>query len=551
VIKFFKKNWLLLLILILASFLRFYRLGSNPPSLHWDETAIGYNAYSILKTGRDEYGKLFPFIFKSFGDYKPGFYIYLTVPSIAILGLNELAVRLPSAVIGVLTVWLAFQFTFLLFKKKPVALLSSLALAISPWHLQFSRGAWEANVALFLVLAGVLSFIKAERNKVIWLYWSVLSFSMALFAYQSSKMFVPLIILGLMICFWKKIKTLPSKHLLISSIIILMMAVPIYLSVFSGGGGRLKVMSIFSYPRTKDEVNQILQEDNGDQISFQLFHTEPLALARGFLERYFNHFSGRFLFFEGDWSSLRHGLPYMGVLYFIDFLFLLAGAYWLIKQNSNQSKFIWFWLLVSPLPAALSRDSIQATRSLNMVLPLIIVVGSGMYQTYLWLKNQKKAIYVLCSLFYVLGYLWCFVYYLDQYYTHYPRQSSQFWQYGYRELINKIAPIKNNYSQIIMTPKYGQPYIYWLFYTQYNPPVYQQKAQLKENVSGDVGQVERIDNLEFRPVFWPADRNLKNALLIGDDLELPLKQIDLNQARILEEIKFLNGKIAFRVVETL
>ena len=550
-IKFFKKNWLLLLILILASFLRFYRLGSNPPSLHWDETAIGYNAYSILKTGRDEYGKLFPFIFKSFGDYKPGFYIYLTVPSIAILGLNELAVRLPSAVIGVLTVWLAFQFTFLLFKKKPVALLSSLALAISPWHLQFSRGAWEANVALFLVLAGVLSFIKAERNKVIWLYWSVLSFSMALFAYQSSKMFVPLIILGLMICFWKKIKTLPSKHLLISSIIILMMAVPIYLSVFSGGGGRLKVMSIFSYPRTKDEVNQILQEDNGDQISFQLFHTEPLALARGFLERYFNHFSGRFLFFEGDWSSLRHGLPYMGVLYFIDFLFLLAGAYWLIKQNSNQSKFIWFWLLVSPLPAALSRDSIQATRSLNMVLPLIIVVGSGMYQTYLWLKNQKKAIYVLCSLFYVLGYLWCFVYYLDQYYTHYPRQSSQFWQYGYRELINKIAPIKNNYSQIIMTPKYGQPYIYWLFYTQYNPPVYQQKAQLKENVSGDVGQVERIDNLEFRPVFWPADRNLKNALLIGDDLELPLKQIDLNQARILEEIKFLNGKIAFRVVETL
>jgi len=550
VIKFFKKNWLLLLILILASFLRFYRLGSNPPSLDWDETAIGYNAYSVLKTGRDEYGKLFPFIFKSFGDYKPGFYIYLTVPSIAIFGLNEFAVRLPSALIGVLTVWLTFQFTFLLFKKKPLSLLSSLALAISPWHLQFSRGAWEANVALFLILLGVYCFLRTEKKDIIWIYLSVFSFGLALFTYQSSKMFVPLIILGLLICFAKKLKNLPKKHSLIILILLLIIATPIYFSIFSGGGGRLKVMSLFSYPRTQDEVKQILQEDNGNQISFQLFHTEPLALTRGFLERYFNHFSGRFLFFEGDWSSLRHGLPYMGVLYFIDFLFLLAGAYWLIKQNSNQSKFIWFWLLVSPLPAALSRDSIQATRSLNMVLPLIIVVGSGMYQTYLWLKNQKKAIYVLCSLFYVLGYLWCFVYYLDQYYTHYPYQSSQYWQYGYKNLVNKIYPIRNNYSKIIFTQKWGQPYIYWLFYTQYSPWIYQQKAQLKENVNGDVRRVERLDNLEFRPVFWPSDRNLSRVLLVGDEMELPLNEIDLNNARILEEIKFLNGKIAFRVVET-
>ena len=101
-----------------------------------------------------------------------------------------------------------------------------------------------------------------------------------------------------------------------------------------------------------------------------------------------------------------------------------------------------------------------------------------------------------------------------------------------------------------MTPKYGQPYIYWLFYTQYSPQVYQQKAQLKENVGGDVGQVERINNLEFRPVFWPSDRNLSRVLLVGDETELPLNEIDLNNARILEEIKFLNGKVAFRVVET-
>ena len=95
-------------ILILAAILRIWQLGSLPPSLTPDEAALGYNAYSILKTGRDEYGKLLPVIFKSFGDYKPGFYIYTTVPFIAIFGLTEFAVRLPSAIAGVIAVWLMY-----------------------------------------------------------------------------------------------------------------------------------------------------------------------------------------------------------------------------------------------------------------------------------------------------------------------------------------------------------------------------------------------------------------------------------------------------------
>jgi len=549
--KFFKKNWPLILILLLAALLRLYRLGYNPPSLHWDETAIGYNAFSIFKTGRDEYGNLLPLIFKSFGDFKPGLYIYLVVPSVALFGLNELAVRLPSAVIGILTVWLVFQLTFLLFKKKPLSLFASLALSISPWHLQFSRGAWEANLALFLVLLGIFSFLKAEAKKFKWLYLSVASFALTLFAYQSSKLFVPLIIFGLLLCFAKKIKVLPKKHLLINFVLLLIIALPIYFSIFSGGGGRLKVMSIFSYPRQEGEIQEILKQDNNNQILFKLFHTEPLALGRGILERYFNHFSGKFLFFEGDWSTPRHNVPYAGVLYYFDFFLLSLGAYWLIRQNSSASKFIWFWLLIAPLPAALSRDSIQAVRSLNMVFPLMVIIGAGIYQTYFWLKNQKKAIYVLCSLFYVLFYLWNIFYYLDQYYIHYPIQSSQYWQYGYKNLVNKIYPIRNNYSQIIMTPKYGQPYIYWLFYTKYNPLNYQKQANLTENPWGDVGQVEKIDNVEFRNIYWPSDRSLTKSLFIGTEEEIPLKDIDPNQARILEEIKFLNGKVAFRVVETL
>jgi len=37
-----------------------------PPGFNADEAAFGYNAYSLLKTGRDEYGTLLPLSIKSF-----------------------------------------------------------------------------------------------------------------------------------------------------------------------------------------------------------------------------------------------------------------------------------------------------------------------------------------------------------------------------------------------------------------------------------------------------------------------------------------------------
>ena len=161
-----KKNWVLLAILLLAAVLRLWNLGSIPPHLTPDEAALGYNAYSILKTGRDEHGQLLPIIFKSFGDYKPGLYVYLTAPFVAVFGLSEFAVRLPSALAGIFAVW----FIYLIIKKlftdhQSLATIAAFLLAISPWHIHFSRGAWEINVSLTLTLAGVYFFIKSLKEQ--------------------------------------------------------------------------------------------------------------------------------------------------------------------------------------------------------------------------------------------------------------------------------------------------------------------------------------------------------------------------------------------------
>src|SRR3989337_3427432 len=164
VLSWAKNNLALLAIIALATILRFYQLGENPPSLDWDETAHGYNSYSILKPGRDEYGYRLPLSFRSFDDYKPPIYTYLVVPSIAAFGLNDFAVRFPSAALGVLTVIFTYFMVFELFKNRTIAFLSSLFLAISPWHLQFSRVAFETNSAIFWSVLGTFAFLKGIKT---------------------------------------------------------------------------------------------------------------------------------------------------------------------------------------------------------------------------------------------------------------------------------------------------------------------------------------------------------------------------------------------------
>lgn len=137
--KFLKKYRLLIIILILAAVLRFYRLGSYP-ALNADEAAIGYNAYSLIQTGMDEHGHSWPVHFQSFNDYKPGLYFYLVLPFVKFIGLNEWAVRIPNAIFGVATVLLIYFLVKELFESEKTAIIAALFLAVSPWHLHFSRG---------------------------------------------------------------------------------------------------------------------------------------------------------------------------------------------------------------------------------------------------------------------------------------------------------------------------------------------------------------------------------------------------------------------------
>lgn len=548
------KKVLLVFIFVLALFLRVCKLGEYPTGLLWDEAALGYNAYSILKTGRDEYGKFFPLIFKSFGDYKPGFYIYLTVPAVAIFGLTEFSVRFPSAFLGSLTVLI---FYFLLKENKineKLAIIASFFLAISPWHLHFSRGAWELNVMTFEILMAVFFLTKyCNFRKVAFLCFSEIFWLLALFTYQSAKVLVPALIIGFVFFFRKELKVIALKPKICFLVILVVVFLFFnFLTATGGRSGRIKVMSVFSYPRSSEETHLIKDQDNNRGLDWSVFHSSPVFFLRGVLGRYLNHFSGKFLFFTGDWSNPRNGVAYHGVLYLSDFIFGLIGLSVLLGRKRNPlENLMLFWLVLAPLPSALTRDIISSVRSFTMVVPLIFVISVGLSSFLDYIKKNFGHLFLkFCFLLFAFYFLFL-LHFLDLYFVHDPKINAPDHLWGYREVIEYIKPLLEEKKQIVFTTDYGQPYIFYLFYSRYNPVSYQKQAKLKESSIGDVGEVEQIDKIVFKNIYWPVDRGIKNSLFIGDEFDLPIIDI-VNQEGILflKEFNYPNNKTAFRVVET-
>ena len=145
------RKLVLILIFIFGFILRSIYIDKFPPSLNWDEVSHGYNAYSLLKTGRDEWGSFLPLIFRAYGDYKLPLYIYLTIPSVLIFGLTPFSVRLVSIVAGSLLPVLIYLIVGkILPKDTKIPLFAALICLFSPGTLFLSRIALEANLFAFL-----------------------------------------------------------------------------------------------------------------------------------------------------------------------------------------------------------------------------------------------------------------------------------------------------------------------------------------------------------------------------------------------------------------
>ena len=537
-----KSNSLILAILVLATVLRFYKLGEVPPSLDWDETAPGYNAHSILKTGRDEYGYKLPFYFRSFDDYKPPIYTYLVVPSIAVFGLNDFAVRFPSAFLGVGAVLFTYLMVYELFKKRSVALLAAFFLAISPWHLQFSRVAFETNSATFWSVLGTWAFLRSLRSRnlkiTFWMSLAALAFGANLFMYHNARVFIPIYSFVLLFLFRKKLW--PLKKYLVLPAIISAASVAILVPIITSTAGQLrfKGTTIFAdvspQYQAADKIAQDKQSDN--YLLGRIFHNRRFVYVPILIENYLSHLRPNFLFVTSDMD--RHHAPLIGLLYLWDLSFILVGIYFLLKEQFEfRSKIIIFWwFLVAPIASSVTWGVPHSLRS-EIYLPIYqIFTAVGFY--FFWQFFRKNKLVIAAVALFLIANL---SFYLHQYYVHMPYEYSQAWLYGRRQAALFTESLKEKYDRIIVSTRLEQPHEFWLYYLKYDPRQY-----LEEGGTVSGGFLEdrnKFDKYFFKPIEFQRQSLESKTLFVGVPKEFP------GGVKPLKIINYLNGEPAIYIVD--
>lgn len=534
-------------IILLSIILRFYLLGVNPPSLTWDEASIGYNAYSILHTAKDEYGNFMPLSFRSFDDYKPPVYIYLTVPVVFVFGLTEFAVRFPAAVFGVLSVIVVYFLTREILsswdkkKRELISLAASFFLSISPWHLQFSRAAFEGNVGMFFLITSLLFFFKAFKNPIYYFLFTIF-YLLSMYSYHSFRL-INLILLPVLILLFYKQLIRQKIIVCLALILIVVLSLPIYISFISpqGTGARLSMVTIFSDPSLLKFSNEkVLIAKQQHDVFAQIIYDRRVIFVPQMIKGYFDHYRFDFLFLRGD-GGVQHHAYKMGMLYLWDFPFIILGMFFLLKKIDRRILLLVCIFLLGALPASLTSGTPQPIRAIAMIPPFQIFAAVGFISLY-YLLSKKKAFgkIIIAVLILFLGFN--IGYYLYSYYVTTPIKYGYFWQYGNKQAILYAKLNENKYNRIVMTYQYDQPYIYYLFYNKIDPSWYQKNWNYTK--TGEVYRFYRkIGKYEFYNINYERDKEFKNTLLIGTPQEI------LN-TNILYEVNFPDGRIAYKIVAT-
>lgn len=510
----------LLLVFSIGFFLRFYKLDRIPSGFYQDESAIGYNAYSIIKTGKDEHGQPFPLYFKSFGDYKLPVYVYATALSMQIFGLNEFAVRFPSALFGFLTVIVFYFFVRKLTKNRPLSIISTALLAISPWHLHYSRATFEVSISLFLFVVGSLFLYKSFYNKTPFAFLvGTVCFIISFYSYNLTRLLAPALYLLFLIVNKSQVKQVPKKEQLLTIFISGILFIPFVSTLFQGGGiASAQGTLIFS----SKAVQAPLLELRSYFVQFQplivklFFSLLPLTIWQ-YLQNVVSSFASTFFFVFGS-SHGNHGIGNVGQFYLFQFPLMVMGLITIVLEKPRWSKFLMLWALVVILVVSLTREVPHATRSFFLIVPFEIFSGFGALSLFAKLINIKRLRYKIGALFLCAALvIYNILFYFASYYVRFPILYGREWRVADKAVALYIKENQDKYNKIMFDSEGGYVYSSLLFYLKYQPEEFQKSVVWYDDDSEGFSMPKSFGKFEFGAIDWSKDYAKKTLIVTTQD----------------------------------
>lgn len=526
--------------MVFAFLIRFYNLTSIPEGFDQTEAAFGYNAYSISKTGRDEYGKFLPLVLVSVGDYKLSNFSYWEIPFIELFGLDVFSVKISVVTASMISLVLIYLITSDLIKNKKLSLLTLLLVSIAPWHIVMSRMAYDPMIAFMWYLFSVFLFIRwFRKDRLYLLLLSVITLSFSISTYYSVWLLFPFTIAAYWIFILKKETKI--KKLVYLTLILLIPVVMLIKLLQITSGQRLYQDSTFQINVTP-LIGEQIREDQRLFPMFltRLFHNKLTFYPLFISQNLFKNLSADFLFLNGDKIDKRFTVPYSGVLYLVTapFLFLGLLSFWKnypVKKNL----FIFGLVFLIFLGSSFSEFGSETERTLFAVPIFSFLIAYGL--TVLVEKVHKNYISAV-----IIGTIWLLFIYNMAYFNH-----QYFWHgnvhqpwgrnFGVQEMIGSIKLMENRYEKVVIP---DSTYIFFYFYNKTDPKIAWEESK---NVGKETNFLgfhlrSKIGNYITMPIECPAAGKL-HVLYVCTGTKIP------RNGKIIKIIPYRDNQPAFIFLE--
>lgn len=481
------------LILIIASILYFYKLDKIPAGFYIDEATTAYNAYSISETGKDEFGKSLPVLFRLFGSYSPPLFIYLSSILIPCFGIGIAFFRSISAISAIVSIvfFLLMALRLKIYKQKISYFLMTFFYTIAPWLVFNARLGYEVTLGYLIFNIGLYFLYLALESPKYYLV-SLPILSLSAYTSHNQKFLLPIFTIFFLLVFRKEIFKKENLKLLVISLLI---------------AGFIQIPN-FSLITTNAFWIKNISYTSGTPIQ---------KTAQNIIVQFLNYYSPKSLFYFLPDIDPQHTLSEISVMYNWMVIPYFLGLFLLFKKIKERNhKFVAVLFFVSIVPAALSGEFISIQRALPFLLPLMIVIGIGID----FLVGRIKKFWAIILFLFFSAYSLLSLY--RSYFVLFPNDRAIAWSYGFSDLAEFLKNHPNEKIFIDNSRNLGL-YMELLYFLKYPPAKYQQEITpfIREHYyeAPILGTNFSFGNISIGGIEWQKEI-YKEQIIIGDNLAI-------------------------------